>query len=99
MSHQVKPGTVAGLSGPEAGGAAAQTAYVPQTPGSAVIRPPDFHGKAMSWVAVTIVIAGFLAGGLALCFGPVWWAFWLGVALAVVGGLLGLATNIFDDWY
>jgi hypothetical protein len=25
--------------------------------------------------------------------------FWLGLAITVIGGLLALATNIFDDWY
>ena len=34
-----------------------------------------------------------------LVFGPAWWAFWVGVGVVVVGGLLGLATNIFEDWY
>jgi hypothetical protein len=32
-------------------------------------------------------------------FGPTWWAFWVGVGLVVVGGLIALATNIFEDWY
>jgi hypothetical protein len=53
----------------------------------------------VSWVAVSLITAGFLAGGLALVFGPTWVVFWIGAALAVVGGLLALATNIFEDWY
>ena len=43
--------------------------------------------------------AGFVTGGLGLVFGPTWVAFWVGVGLVVVGGLLALATNISDDWY
>ena len=58
-----------------------------------------YHGRPVSWVAVSLMMLGFLCGGLGLVFGPVWWAFWVGVGLVVVGGLLGLATNIFEDWY
>jgi hypothetical protein len=59
----------------------------------------SFHGRPVSWVAVSLMMLGFLWGGLGLVFGPAWWAFWVGVGLVAVGGLLGLATNIFDDWY
>jgi hypothetical protein len=50
-------------------------------------------------VAVSIIMAGFLAGGLGLVFGPTWWLFWAGGAAAVIGGLLALGTHIFEDWY
>jgi hypothetical protein len=53
----------------------------------------------VSWVAVTLIMIGFVAGGLALIFGPTWWLFWVSGGLAAVGGLLALATNIFEDWY
>ena len=53
----------------------------------------------MSWVAVSIIMVGFLIGGLALVFGPTWWLFWTGLGLVVVGGLLAASTNIFEDWY
>jgi hypothetical protein len=58
-----------------------------------------FHGRAVSWTAVTTIMSGFLAGGIGLVAGPAWWAFWAGAALAALGGLLALATNIFEDWY
>jgi hypothetical protein len=100
MSHQVEPGTVASAAAePGPAGLAEQTAFVPQTPGVPVPYPPTFHGRVVSWVAVSIVTAGFTTGGLALVFGPTWVAFWIGVGMAVVGGLLALATNIFEDWY
>jgi hypothetical protein len=100
MSHQVKPDAVAGAAaGPGPAGLAGQTAYVPQTPGTPVSYPASYHGRRVSWIAVCTVMLGFLAGGLGLVFGPVWWPFWLGVGLAVVGALLALATNIMDDWY
>jgi hypothetical protein len=58
-----------------------------------------FHGRPISWVAVTIIMVGFLVGGVALVFGTIWWLFWTGLGLAVVGGLLAMSTNIFEDWY
>jgi hypothetical protein len=58
-----------------------------------------FHGRAVSWVAVSIIMAGFLAGGAGLVFGPLWWLFWTGAGIAAAGGLLALATGIFEDWY
>jgi hypothetical protein len=75
--------------------------------GSGVISPAtapegaaeSFHGRPVSWVAVSIIMVGFLVGGLGLVFGPAWWAFWTGVAVSAVGGLLALSTGIFDDWY
>jgi hypothetical protein len=102
MSHQVEPDTVVGAAaGPGSGSAdlAAQAAYVPQTPGAPVSYPPAYHGRAVSWVAVSIIIVGFLCGGLGLIIGPTWWAFWLGLGLAVLGLLISMATNIFEDWY
>jgi hypothetical protein len=58
-----------------------------------------FHGRPVSWVAVSIIMVGFLIGGLALVFGPTWWLFWTGLGLVVIGGLLAASTHIFEDWY
>jgi len=100
MSHQVEPGTIgSAAAGPGPAGLAEQAASVPQIPGTPVSYPPPYHGRPVSWVAVSLIMVGFLAGGLALVFGPTWLVFWIGVGLAVVGGLLALATNIFEDWY
>ena len=57
------------------------------------------HGRPVSWVAVSTIMAGFLVGGFGLILGPTWWLFWAGGAMAAVGGLLALATDIFADWY
>jgi hypothetical protein len=100
MSHQVEPDTVASAAaGPGPAGLAEQTAQVPQAPGTPVSYPEHFSGRAVSWVAVSIIMVGFLVGGLGLIIGPTWWAFWLGVGLAVLGLLLTIAMNVFDDWY
>ena len=106
MSEQVRPATAEGvvtsaegLHGGAATAAAAEPApFVSQVPGTPV-HFPTFHGRTVSWVAVTLILIGFVAGGLALVFGPTWWLFWASLALAAVGTLLGLATGIFDDWY
>jgi hypothetical protein len=57
------------------------------------------HGRPASWVAVTIVIIGFIIGGIALTVGPNWVLFWIGAALVVVGAIFGAANRIMDDWY
>jgi hypothetical protein len=42
---------------------------------------------------------GFVMGGFGLVFGPTWWAFWTGAGVAVLGLLVALVTNTFEDWY
>jgi hypothetical protein len=44
-----------------------------------------------------VIIAGFLTGGIALTAGPVWWLFWTGAAIAAVGGVSALASDILSD--
>ena len=91
MADQASPGPVASVG--QEGGALAQ-------PGTGGYQAPEpFHGRPVSWVAVSIIMAGFLVGGLGLVFGPTWWLFWVGAGAAIVGGLLALGTRIFDDWY
>jgi hypothetical protein len=111
MSNQVEPGSIdsaaqvepgsigSAAAGPGPAGLAAQTAMVPQAPFTPVQYPPPFHGRRVSWFAVSVIMVGFVCGGLGLVFGPTWWAFWLGLGLAAAGALLALATNIFEDWY
>jgi hypothetical protein len=94
MSNQVEPGTLG--SSPQQQEAPA--AFVSQVPGTPVSFPA-FHGRPVSWVAVSTIMIGFVVGGLALVFGTIWWLFWTALGLVVAGGLLGLATHITDDWY
>jgi hypothetical protein len=115
MTNQVGPATAGGsVAGPGSGaaslgsGASASAtagaggqdvaAFVSQVPGTPVSFP-SFHGRAVSWVAVALICAAFLAGGLALVFGPTWWLFWVALGVAALGGLMALAAGIFDDWY
>jgi hypothetical protein len=90
MADQVNPGPDTGTG--YDGGTLVQ-------PGPGAHPGQAFHGRPVSWVAVSIIMAGFLAGGLGLILGPTWWLFWCGAAAAAIGGLLALGTNIFEDWY
>jgi hypothetical protein len=98
-SGTVGSGTVHGSRGEPAG-------FVAQTSDVAAASAPTpswkheaFHGRPVSWVASTIIIVGFLVGGVALITGPTWWLFWTGVGVTAVGGILGLSIGIFNDWY
>ena len=57
------------------------------------------HGRPTSWAASTIIIIGFIIGGIALPIGPNWVLFWIGAAIVVVGAIFGAANRIMDDWY
>jgi hypothetical protein len=90
MADQLGSGTVAGV--PAEGGQLSEAS----TDWSA---PEPFHGRTVSWVAVSLIMLAFLTGGLGLILGPLWWLFWASVGLAAIGALLALSTDIFDDWY
>ncbi|HUA40957.1 MAG TPA: hypothetical protein VMA32_05310 [Streptosporangiaceae bacterium] len=114
MAQQFGPGTASGAVRPAAGGATAMSAgasvaaggaggeeivpFVSQVPGTPV-HFPSFHGRAISWISVSLIMVAFVIGGLALVFGPTWWLFWASVGLAGLGTLMALAVGIFDDWY
>jgi hypothetical protein len=57
------------------------------------------HGRRSSWVAVSVIIVGFVVGGVAFVPEPKWWLFWVGAGIVVVGGIMATAGHIFDDWY
>lgn len=89
MSNPAEPGSV-------------RRVELVQRPASESPVHPSFHGRPVSWVAVSIVMAGFLVGGAGLVFGhhgPTWWVFWLGTGLAALGVLVAISVNTFDDWY
>ena len=90
MADQLGSGTVAGVSAEGGQLTGASTTWSP---------PEPYHGRPVSWVAVSIIMLAFLVGGLGLVFGPTWWVFYTGIGIAVIGGLLALSTDIFADWY
>lgn len=53
----------------------------------------DNHGNTpAAWTAVTLVLAGFVIGGIGLMLGS-WVAFWIGVALAPIGAVAGAVMS------
>lgn len=114
MANQAEPGTVGGAApesaradlaahgSPEAYPASYQSSGAVTTIAGHAGPYPTFHGRKVSWVAVVLVMVGFLVGGFAMVLGtggPTWWLFWTGVGVAVLGLLIAVATNIFEDWY
>jgi hypothetical protein len=61
--------------------------------------PETNHGRPASWVAVSIIIIGFIVGGIAMVVGQVWWLFWSGGGIVVIGGIFALSEGVLDDWY
>lgn len=114
MANQVEPGTMRGAptEGAHADLAASglsQAQVASYQPGGAATTIaghagpfPSYHGRKVSWVAVSLVMVGFLVGSLGMVLGtggPIWWLFWTGIGVAVLGLLIAAATNIFEDWY
>jgi hypothetical protein len=57
-------------------------------------------GRPISWAGTSIVIIGFVIGGISMIPGPHWIVFWIGVAVVVIGGLVLLsAKTMNEDWY
>jgi hypothetical protein len=71
-------------------------------PPSSLGPHPSYHGRTISWVAVGLMTLGFIIGGLGLMLGhggPTWWAVWVGGGVAVLGLLIAIGSNMFEDWY
>ncbi|RSN55569.1 HGxxPAAW family protein [Actinomadura sp. WAC 06369] len=54
-------------------------------------------GRPGSWLAVSIIFAGFVVGGVALCIGPAWIMFWVGVGIIVLGLVASGFVHLFAD--
>ena len=92
MTEQAASGTTAGVAGNTgAHGLDAQTGVSYAHEGH--------HGRPASWVAVSIIIIGFVVGGIAMVPSPRWWLFWTGAGIVVIGGIMAAAAHILDDWY
>ena len=97
------------VSGMVAGAAGSTVAQAPATVGPAHEESPaghaaalaheSFHGRPVSWVAVTIITIGFIVGGFAMVPTPTWWLFWTAAGIAVVGLGLGALAKVTEDWY
>jgi hypothetical protein len=57
-------------------------------------------GRPISWVGTSVVIVGFLIGGIAMVPSPHWLFFWIGAAVAIIGCLILLFSRaMHTDWY
>ncbi len=54
-------------------------------------------GTPAAWLATALIIAGFAVGGVGLTFGPRP-LLWIGAAVAVLVGVLGLSTRVWSDY-
>jgi hypothetical protein len=54
-------------------------------------------GRARSWLAVSVILLGFILGGVALCLGPNWPLVWAGAGIIAAGGVIALLVDIFSD--
>src|SRR6201990_2387069 len=59
----------------------------------------EYHGRRVSWVAVTLIIAGFIIGGGGPPHRSHMVLFWVGAAIVVVGVIFAASIRIMDDWY
>jgi len=55
-------------------------------------------GRFTSWLAVAIMVVGFIVGGIGLILGPTWVLFWIGLIVIAAGGIYGLASGIMEDY-
>jgi len=55
------------------------------------------RGRPVSWAVVVVEILAFIVAGLGLILGPIWWLFWVGTAVAVIGIAVGWATGMMED--
>ncbi len=57
-------------------------------------------GRPISWVGTSVVIIGFIIGGIAMVPSPHWLLFWVGAGVAIVGCLiLAFSKAMNTDWY
>jgi uncharacterized protein DUF6704 len=55
----------------------------------------SLHGNTpAAWTAVTIILGAFTLGAIAMVLGPNWLLFWISVAIAVVGALVGKVMQL-----
>jgi hypothetical protein len=57
-------------------------------------------GRPISWVGTSVVIIGFIIGGIAFVPSPHWLIFWIGTGVAIVGCLILVFSKAMStDWY
>ena len=60
-------------------------------------NPSGHSGTRAAYAATGLIIAGFIIGGIGLTFGP-HLLIWIGAAIAVLTGAIGMATHTWSDY-
>jgi hypothetical protein len=61
---------------------------------------PPGHGRPISWIAVCVIVIGFIVGGAGMVPHPTWWIVYLGAGIAVIGCIIiAAARTLQTDWY
>jgi hypothetical protein len=58
--------------------------------------PGHPHGKPASWVAVAVMLAAFVAGGLSIIT-HLWWLLWTCLGIIAVAGIAAMSVGIMND--
>lgn len=66
---------------------------------AAALAHESFHGRPVSWIAVAIIVIGFLIGGLAFASPPTWWLVYTGGGIALLGFIVAGVARMNEDWY
>ncbi len=100
MTEQPGSGTLSGTSpsavAPESIGPAPEESPLGH---AAALAHESFHGRPASWVAVTIIVIGFVLGGIAFSSPPHWWLVYTGGGIALVGFIVAGFSRMTEDWY
>ena len=83
---------------------AAGTVEGPTEPGGTLAYDPAHlehnPGRPISWVGTSVVVVGFIIGGIAFYPAPHWIPFWIGAGVAIIGCLILLFSKAMStDWY
>ena len=66
-----------------------------QRHGQAEVANKGLHGSTpAAWTAVVIILAAFTLGAVAMVLGPNWVLFWISVAVAAAGALIGKVMQL-----
>jgi hypothetical protein len=74
-----------------------ETERLDEHEGHAFVASGSHAGRPTSWLAITVILLGFVIGGVGLCLGPNWGLLWTGAGAIVLGGVLALVFDVFSD--
>lgn len=60
-------------------------------------NPSGHSGRPIGYVASGVIVLGFIIGGVGLTAGP-HLLIWIGIAIVVIVGAIGMATHVWSDY-